>query len=532
MLLAGATDVKLEGESMSITLTALSEAVGKIATRLAATTQEAAATTAAQIDAYVDRIESTIPLMWTERVLQLAKRAAPTMHARGELMYEHSIVDRTPKKQGQEGAATGATGASDGMGMGAGRGEQRQGGGGARGKRARGGERAAREAIDLSDGSDDSDADSEDDTPLRGAQAKKNKQGERDAFTTLPEETLKVSYPAVAALLPSDGTTMAEFGGILVASASARAQSATDAISEALALAGIPERKMFRYGSDEEVALAVADAMLSVAGAAITAGGGTMPTAPQRKEGIGAVINTILAGLHAAAQQHAAARTHGVAGGGGGSGSNTHEHQRLLSAMHANNRPANEHEREFSRAAPIGTGVAQRISNGFGDNATAKSWAAAAATADVGKIIAGTPTDILRLQMADTHSRDTTGALMDGELRDALNAAARAREHRATRAIESNLGAELDKDMQKKLLSAVMMLKFSKIPALNLVCAASKSEDPFGHSNVTSQCHAVQGITAVRAGVVAAWPEISFEALRDSEDMVRTLLLGKSVIKI
>ena len=532
MLLAGATDVKLEGESMSITLTALSEAVGKIATRLAATTQEAAATTAAQIDAYVDRIESTIPLMWTERVLQLAKRAAPTMHARGELMYEHSIVDRTPKKQGQEGAATGATGASDGMGMGAGVGEQRQGGGGARGKRARGGERAAREAIDLSDGSGDSDADSEDDTPLRGAQAKKNKQGERDAFTTLPEETLKVSYPAVAALLPSDGTTMAEFGGILVASASARAQSATDAISEALALAGIPERMLFRYGSDEEVALAVADAMLSVACTAITAGGGAMPTAPQRKEGIGAVINTILAGLHAAAQQHAAARTHGVAGGGGGSGSNTHEHQRLLSAMHANNRPANEHEREFSRAAPIGTGVAQRISNGFGDNATAKSWAAAAATADVGKIIAGTPTDILRLQMADTHSRDTTGALMDGELRDALNAAARAREHRATRAIESNLGAELDKDMQKKLLSAVMMLKFSKIPALNLVCAASKSEDPFGHSNVTSQCHAVQGITAVRAGVVAAWPEISFEALRDSEDVVRTLLLGKSVIKI
>ena len=200
MLLAGATDVKLEGESMSITLKALSEAVGKIAARLAATTQEAAATTTAQIDAYVDRIESTISLMWTERVLQLAKRAAPTMHARGELMYEHSVVDRTPKKQGHEGAATGATGASDGMGMGAGVGEQRQGGGGARGKRARGGTRAAREAIDLSEGSDDSDADSEDDTPLRGAQAapaKKTKQSARDVFTALPEETLKVSYPAV-----------------------------------------------------------------------------------------------------------------------------------------------------------------------------------------------------------------------------------------------------------------------------------------------------------------------------------------------
>ena len=113
-----------------------------------------------------------------------------------------------------------------------------------------------------------------------------------------------------------------------------------------------------------------------------------------------------------------------------------------------------------------------------------------------------------------------------------MNAATRAREHRATKAIESNLGAELNKEVQKKLLTAIIMLKFSKMPALNLVCAASKSEDAFGHSNSTSQCHAVQGITAVRAGIVAAWPELSFEALRDSEDVVRTMLLGKAVIKI
>ena len=53
----------------------------------------------------------------------------------------------------------------------------------------------------------------------------------------------------------------------------------------------------------------------------------------------------------------------------------------------------------------------------------------------MGKIVTGTPTDILRLQMADTHSRDTTGVLMDGELRDALNAATRAREHRATKTL-------------------------------------------------------------------------------------------------
>ena len=126
---------------------------------------------------------------------------------------------------------------------------------------------------------------SEDEAPLRPKKARQRGdaatgQTGREAFTAVPEDTLKITYPAVAALLPKDGTTMAEMGRILVASASARAQSATDAISDALALAGIPERKLFRYGSDEEVALAVADAMLSVARTAIEARGGTMPAAP------------------------------------------------------------------------------------------------------------------------------------------------------------------------------------------------------------------------------------------------------------
>ena len=532
MLLTGATDVKVEGETNSIPLTELSKAMGKIAKRLEANGEEMAATTNEQVNEYVSRIESTISLMWSDKVLQLAKRAAPTMSGRGELMYEHSIPERTPKKQQQRQEA-GAD--AEGMGRGMHAGEQPAGarGGGARGKGAGEGKRTARETVEVSDNSDASE-DGEDEAPLR---PKKPKHGDkpqpaRDAFTTIPEETLKMTYPAVAALLPDDGTTMAEMGRILVANASARAQSATEAISEALALAGIPERKLFRYGSDEEVALAVADAMLSVARTAIEARGGSMPAAPPTTAGIGGVINAILAGLHAAAQQHAAASGSGGGGSGGMSNSNAPDHQRLISAMNANNRPANEHEREFARAAPIGTGVAQRIGRGFEGDAIAKSWAGAAATADVGKIIAGTPTDILRLQMADTHSRDTTGVLMDGELRDALNAATRAREHRATKAIERNLGAELNKEVQKKLLTAIIMLKFSKMPPLNLICAASRSEDAFGHSNSTSQCHAVQGITAVRAGIVAAWPELSFEALRDSEDVVRTMLLGKAVIKI
>ena len=68
-------------------------------------------------------------------------------------------------------------------------------------------------------------------------------------------------------------------------------------------LAGIPERKLFRYGSEEEVALAVADAMLSVARTAIEARGGSMPAAPPTTAGIGGVINAILAGLHAAAER-------------------------------------------------------------------------------------------------------------------------------------------------------------------------------------------------------------------------------------
>ena len=44
MLLAGATDVKIEGETNSIPLAELSRAMGKIAKRLEATSEEMAAT--------------------------------------------------------------------------------------------------------------------------------------------------------------------------------------------------------------------------------------------------------------------------------------------------------------------------------------------------------------------------------------------------------------------------------------------------------------------------------------------------------
>ena len=148
MLLAGATDVEINGETDSIPLTALSRAMGKIAKRLEANSEEMAATTNDQVEAYVNRIESTIALMWSDKVLQLARRAAPTMSARGELMYEHSIPERTPKKKQRQEAG----GDAEGMGMGTpvgGMHASAREGGAQRERGAQGTKRAARETVEL-----------------------------------------------------------------------------------------------------------------------------------------------------------------------------------------------------------------------------------------------------------------------------------------------------------------------------------------------------------------------------------------------
>ena len=138
------------------------------------------------------------------------------------------------------------------------------------------------------------------------------------------------------------------------------------------------------------------------------------------------------------------------------------------------------------------------------------------------------PRHVLRLEMADKFSRQTAGVQLDSRTTDIIQRRVHKREREAVKAVERCLRARLTPEVEKKMLAALLTLKFSKLPTLSKIAAATTVTDGLGNTRSLAACHPVQALAAVRAGAMAAWPEVDWSALAAACDDVAGLLLGKN----
>ena len=487
-------------------------AIGTIISRLAL---KGPLATKAEADRYVIKANSTISLMFSERVLEAATNATEEAEERGEMLRSHSLIQRTPPS---------------GMGMGPGAAlpaaqqharraqgtKARAGGGGGAAGRSLG---AAMGVIDVdqgmhsASGGDDSSDDDQHDASGRATNGQKPAKRSR-------KDPSDGDYPTLSMLCPTD-SNVKEFAAIMQQEA-ANKSSATQAIVEALRISGVSTR--MSWGDDPRDP---AEAALAVAVDKIRQAGGDTPQRPNSREGIGRLVNTLMSKIHDLPVSTGASGMHAQSDGA--------RDGRLLAAI-ASNRPVDETDRAFFRTAPVGPSVIHRLSaqpraneGAAWDSANKRmQWEQAVRGAELGKVVQGPPNDVLRLMMADKSSRVDSETNLPAATREAIGQSLDARGRAAKKAIERALRAQVQPDLIKRIVLAITSISFTKMPSLKSIAEAATIVDSFGVSRKMGACHPSQAVAAIRAGLAAHWPEIDWAPFLWLEDDVRGLLLGKN----
>jgi hypothetical protein len=358
-------------------------------------------------------------------------------------------------------------------------------------------EGGAEPADDMDDDSDDSD---EEPHPKRGKKQNK-KSNAKDAM----------AYPTLADFCP-DSMSIGDFAKMLTQGDHA----ATTTVNSALSSASIPSRLVWSQTTSD-----TAEATLSVAVEAMTEAGLTLPPRPPRASGVPALINALLAGLQKIALKTTARDTASAH-----MGSEPH-HMRPHHGVSATlaYRPADDFERCLSHSASVSHSVLESIRSSSG---TCASWARKAKGTSGNQITPGAPLDILRLQMADKFTQRELSDSLSPDLSDAIAAELRARAHLASAAMERCMRVKLPSDIEKKVIDTLLPMKLSKMPSLAEISKETTVKDMLGNATrTTTAASPIQAIAALRAGLMAAWPEYDFMPLLAAEDDIRSLLLGK-----
>ena len=137
------------------------------------------------------------------------------------------------------------------------------------------------------------------------------------------------------------------------------------------------------------------------------------------------------------------------------------------------------------------------------------------------------PPDVLRFMMCDKASRLMQSQYVEVGTAEAMAAEVRKREILALNAAERCLRVKLEDPTRKKFIVALMPLKLTALPTLAKLSEAATITDGLGVTSVVSASSPVQAMAAMRAALMAAWPEFDWSPLLAAEDDARALLLGK-----
>ena len=369
------------------------------------------------------------------------------------------------------------------------------------------------------DSSDDEDEDDEtgfdrhDTSAGRFRRDKRPRAGsnvENGSFPTENDESMTYSnYPSLCAVTPH-GWGLAQAASLLCEGI-IQGLGATDKLAQALATAKVPTRQV--WGTDTRD---VAEAVLAVAIAAVRSQEEFEIARPSNGEqGLRSIITRLLDGL----QRVAAGRAEGEPGlGSGSAGSRGRADYGQLA------KPQDDFERSIAGKAPVGPAVSGALA-GKASSGARREWAARVSAAGDG-IAANPPADCLRAAMADKFARRHLTSALEPELATALTCDADARERAARTAIERLLHASLPPKLDKHLMATLLSFQFGEMPKLSEVAAELSVKTVLGDAQHMKAATPAQAAAAIRAGLMAAYPELDLSAFLALEDDFRGLLEG------